>query len=256
MNNEIIVHLHGGLGHQLFQYAAALAIRKESNPSAKLFFILGHLSPDKYARELFDKGLVIKDIHDISPSFGTYLQRNPYERWNPKLLPTNPVLYLDGYFQYFHALNGVLPELCDDIYKKLVLKIPHKLIVPNTFGFIHVRKGKELSSLYYTTAMEMLQRGNPQLKNWLVFSDNMDWCRQQDIFRQKNITIVNESDEYQTLYFMVQCRGGAVLSNSTFGWWGAFMGAYAAGNHVVYPTKWSSSEKPVYLFPEDWIGLW
>lgn len=255
MNNEIIVHLHGGLGHQLFQYAAALAVRKESNPSANLFFILGQGSPEKYALEFFDKGTIIKDIYDISATFGTYLQRNPYERWNPKFLPSNPVLYLDGYFHYLQALNEVLPELCDSIYKKLVLSIPHKLIVPNTFGFIHIRKGKYQSPLYYKTGMEMLQRANPILKNWLVFSDDIEWCRQQDMFRNKNITIVNEKDEYQTLYFMIQCKGGAILSNSTFGWWGAFMGAYAAGNRVVYPTKWSSSV-PVYIFPEDWIGLW
>lgn len=258
MNNEIIVNLHGGLGHQLFQYAAALSVRKESNPSAELYFInsrntYNNLNHD-YIHDLFTKG---EKIEDISGTLGHYRQRSPFERWNPKFLPTNNTLFLDGYFQYLPAILDVLPELCDDVYKKLTNLVIYKATIPKTFGFVHVRRRNVpvQHSLYYRTGMNMIEQHNKNLKNWLVFSDDIEWCRQQEIFRRQNITLLDERDEYQTLYLMGQCRGGAVISNSTFSWWGAFMGTYAAGNQVIYPTSWSE-KGPVYLFPEEWIGLW
>lgn len=258
MNNEIIVHLHGELGQQLFQYAAALAVRKESNPSAEIYFVItrnsfNHLHHD-YIRDLFTQG---QPIEDISGTFGHYRQRNGYERWNPKLLPTNSKLYLDGYFQYLPAIVDVLPNLCDTIYRKLAQLVVYKATIPRTFGFVHVCRGKtpEQHSLYYSTAMNMLEKHNKNLKNWLIFSNDVEWCKEQQIFRKQNITILDEDNEYQILYLMAQCKAGAVISNNTLSWWGAFMGSFAAGNHVVYPTSWSE-RGPVYLFPEDWIGLW
>lgn len=265
MNNDIIVHLQGGLGNQLFQYAAALAVRKESNPTANLFFVStpsphNHLNHD-YIHDLFTKGTL---IHDISGQVGMYSQRNAFERWNPKFLPTNHTLYLEGYFQYLPAILDILPPLCDDIYRKLTHLVPYKTAIPSNFGFVHVRRGDYLKkpdyhwvqhNLYYMTGMNMLEKHNKNLKNWLIFSDDVEWCKDQEMFRKPNITILEEPNEYQALYLMAQCKAGAVISNSTFSWWGAFMGAYAAGNHVVYPTKWCGKES-VYLFPEDWIGLW
>lgn len=258
MNNEIIVHLHGGLGHQLFQYAAALAVRKESNPDAKIYFVKSRSSYNylhhDYTKELFTDG---EGIEDISGTLGHYRQRNGYERWNPKLLPTHNKLYLDGYFQYLPAILDVLPTICDDIYRKLANLVVYKATIPRTFGFVHVRRGAkpEQHSLYYSTGMNMLEKHNKNLKNWLIFSDDVEWCKEQQMFRKQNVTILDEKNEYQALYLMAQCKAGAVISNSTFSWWGAFMGAFATGNHVVYPTSWSE-KGPVYLFPEDWIGLW
>lgn len=258
MNNEIIVKLEGGLGHQLFQYTAALAVRKESNPSASLYFIVSpnphNIYHHDYITDLFSKGT---SIPNISGFFSSYVQRSPYERWNPKLLPTNNTLYLNGKFQYLPAILSILPDLCDQIYKRLASLVVYKATIPETFGFVHIRRGNRLTqpNLYYLTGMNMLEKHNKKLKNWLIFSDDVEWCKQQDMFRKQNITILEEPDEYQSLYLMSQCKAGAVISNSTFGWWGAFMGSYAAGNHVVYPTKWCENES-VYLFQEDWIGLW
>ena len=63
--------------------------------------------------------------------------------------------------------------------------------------------------------------------------------------------ILTGMNELHTLYCMIKCKGGAVISNSTFSWWGAILGE---NNKVVYPKNWYGDAKPT-LFPEGWICL-
>lgn len=51
---------------------------------------------------------------------------------------------------------------------------------------------------------------------------------------------------------MSLCYSGAICANSTFSWWGAFLGAYSQRNPVFVPRNWIR-EKIWNLFPEEWI---
>jgi hypothetical protein len=68
------------------------------------------------------------------------------------------------------------------------------------------------------------------------------------------IEIADEPDELNGLALMSLCRGGAIIGNSTYSWWGAMLGAEPAGAQIIYPTLWFSDAKPA-LFPSHWTRL-
>jgi hypothetical protein len=88
-------------------------------------------------------------------------------------------------------------------------------------------------------------------EQWLVFSDDIIWCRQQPCFQKENVVLCDEPNELIALHVMSSCGAGAVISNSSFSWWAAVLGEIAP---VVYPDLWSEHHKP-NLFPETWTRL-
>lgn len=84
----------------------------------------------------------------------------------------------------------------------------------------------------------------------IVFSDDMEWCRKQSIFRDAIFSpgIPGEVDVMQLTKFapmslpeaaldlnaMSFCRRH-IISNSSFSWWGAFLSGY---KNVAYPSRW------------------
>jgi hypothetical protein len=67
-------------------------------------------------------------------------------------------------------------------------------------------------------------------------------------------------NELQTLYAMMLCEAGAVISNSTFSSWGAMLGADKnTKSTIVYSKTWITAfpgEPPNPLrFREEWIGI-
>lgn len=267
MNEEIILQLQGGLGNQLFQYAAALSVQKEVNTHAKIYCISAenkhNLYNHNYVKDLFHELIELKNT--ILNSSCQYSQSNAFERWNPILLPSCSTLFLVGYFQYLPAIQEVLPFLQQRLLSRLlsVCKVP--MILPNgsQSAFFHVRRGDYLNHPtyhwsqeieYYNKGFQYIQKKNPFIYKWYIFSDDIDWCARQEFFKNKGFEFVRETDEYQSLSLMIQCQGGAVIANSTFSWWGAMLGAEYSKNPVVYPLKWCGNESPI-LFPQTWRGF-
>jgi hypothetical protein len=57
---------------------------------------------------------------------------------------------------------------------------------------------------------------------------------------------------------MTLCTGGAILSPSTFGSWGAFMGAgMNESSTIIYKSlvESISNKENLYDYPERWIGI-
>ena len=55
---------------------------------------------------------------------------------------------------------------------------------------------------------------------------------------------------------MSKCHAGAICANSSFSWWGAFLGAYEKRNLVFIPRDWIRNCKVDCLFPDEWIKLY
>jgi hypothetical protein len=94
---------------------------------------------------------------------------------------------------------------------------------------------------------------NPPSKIY-IFSDDSLWVKQQSYFSLNPglFEFINNKDELETLACMSLCCAGAICANSTFSWWGAFLGAYSIYSPVYIPERWIS--EPVHdLFPEEWI---
>jgi hypothetical protein len=267
MNEQILIQLQGGLGNQLFQYAAALAVQRESNSYARLFSITtpnkhNHLNHD-YGKDIF---LELEELPNLVLNDSCkYVQANAFERWNPKLLPSSSLLILSGYFQYFPAIKDVIHILQQKLLSRLLLACRTPRILPNSSqsAFLHVRRGDYLNHPtyhwsqtmdYYKKGIDYVEKHNAFIYKWYVFSDDIEWCKSQPLFQKNTLEFIEEPDEYHALSMMIQCQGGAVIANSTFSWWGAILGSHYSKSPVVYPLKWCG-EETVILFPQEWRGF-
>ena len=85
-------------------------------------------------------------------------------------------------------------------------------------------------------------------------TDDVQWAKQQDLFKSRLFHIIEHKNELETFNIMTQCHGGAICANSTFSWWGAFLGAHSKKAPVIIPQKWINLPI-VELFPKEWHSI-
>ena len=251
----IFVKLFGGLGNQLFQYAAGYLQRKKTN--GKLCFIKAinnHHDVTDYRIILgLDKYDTALPEHIVTLD----LKGSAFTTWNPK--DYMGAVLMDGYFQNYTMLEPILPEFKQVLLDSLksqreIMRLKYNIESPA--GFIHIRRGDytKLSDMhhvqgldYYTNALQQ----SPDL-NWYIFSDDLDWVMQQKVFTDLDPVFVDESDPIMSLALMCEIHDGAIIANSTFSWWGAYLGCGISS--VIYPLRWYNNTTPD-LFPEQWVGF-
>jgi hypothetical protein len=253
------VQLMGGLGNQLFQYAAGLAIQKQTGGKLYLYPALANKHSGIDYRILLYTGGIPQNTTLLTAH--TYSQRDAFEHWSP----TSPSLILcksmtlKGYFQYLPAIASVLPKIRESVLKGIP-SFPEYA----EYSFLHIRRGDYLNhptlhwtqgESYYIPAMKMIDS-----RKWIVLSDDIPWCRQQPWLvssqsgpanAEKSFIFIDEPNELRALGIMASCSKGAIIANSTFSWWGAIL---SDCQKVVYPSKWFASSKPT-LFPLSWICI-
>lgn len=258
----IFVNLMGGMGNQMFQYAAGLLQAEVMNGTLMLCkpHTNNHDTAD-YRDILFKVGN--KWNGDLPPHITLY-QEDGFAPWNPEQWKY-PTVYLYGYFQNYSVLKPVLPRFKEIILNSLseqrtLMKL--KYHITSGSAFLHVRRGDYvgLSNLHHLQDEDYYRIGYNQLtsskniyKIYLI-SDDIEWCKQQPFFKEINPTYVDESDPVNALAFMSEIHGGAIIANSTFSWMGAYLGTGLKTNAVYYPRKWFKDKNPD-LFPEEWVKI-
>ena len=119
---------------------------------------------------------------------------------------------------------------------------------------VHVRRGAYLSLphrhpfvgvKYLERAVAMFAaRGGGRRMRFLVCSDDIAWCRR--FFSRKEFKghdfIFSEGNDVMTdLFLMAKCRGGHICSNSSFSFWGAYLGSLDSppgAQLTVFPSMW------------------
>jgi hypothetical protein len=261
----IFVQLMGGLGNQLFQYAAGMLQAKITNGTLLLCKATqNHHSKKDYRDIMMNKG---NKYDDMLPSHISFYQEDAFKPWNPYDYKY-PTLYMYGYFQNYPSLKPILDEFRENILSHLNYQ---KSIVSKQYAikegdvFIHVRRGDYISTIninthhvqgleYYAKAIYILKE-SVNIKRWFIFSDDMKWCKEQDLFEQLQPIFIEEPDEVYTLAIMSEITSGAIIANSSFSWMGALLGVGTnKKNSVIYPKKWYKNTTPD-LFPTTWIGI-
>lgn len=129
---------------------------------------------------------------------------------------------------------------------------------------VHIRRGDYMKAdsqrihglcpmAYYAEAEKIICRSTEDTPRLYLFSDDPDWVRGH---YETNLpfTVVDVNDASQghlDIYLMSRCRH-AVIANSTFSWWGAWL-IEAPGKIVVAPRRWFADGRDASnLIPSGW----
>lgn len=274
-NKGIVPYLNGGLGNQLFKLAAGFTASKlfncplyilpnsfESNEhnihkidyTIHVFKYLGISFPGVF----FQKSILNEYGYNDHNSGSTYcFEYTSFDGCKPGLI-------LGHYYQNYTYIENYEKDIRERIVKSLMESPYFKCTYSTSRAFMHIRRGDYVTRPdafflqpieYYKNAVSLLLEKNPNIESILIISDDPEWVRQQDFFTQlPNAIILDNSNEVETICEMVCCLGGAICANSTFSWWGAFLGAYSARSPVIVPKKWYI-DAPSNLFPSEWMQL-
>lgn len=173
---------------------------------------------------------------------------------HPRYLSPGRDLYLDGYWQG----EAFCPDMRTRLRQEFKLSNPLSQqssavadqMVECESVAVHVRRGdyvtdtetgrifRCLDADYYRACLRDLQQYAPNLKVFL-FSNDVDWCRKYlDVgIPFSPVTHNDASTAHEDLYLISQCRH-AIIANSSFSWWGAFLSEEQHGRRVYYPDPW------------------
>lgn len=170
--------------------------------------------------------------------------------------------FLVGYFQSYKYLTWpsqqvdilqILPTLSEETTKNAEQEAP--LVVHVRLGdYRHEPDFGIPSASYYSNAIQELM-GKCEFKKIWLFSDEPDAAIEliPAEYRQRvNVNEFRDLDAATTIATM-NLGSAYVIGNSTFAWWGAFLGRNS-GAPVIAPREWFASiEDPADLIPPNWI---
>ena len=149
------------------------------------------------------------------------------------------VLFKEAYIQS-QLKKGLIPDVylqSEEYFKDIKWEWRTFLrldVVPNDYVVIHVRRGDYVGNPFYVDLMstDYYSRAMDQFENarFIVISDNIEYCKQQDVF--KNCEFSNGT-ELEDLNLMAGARG-VIMANSSFSWWGG----YLCDGKVIAPKTW------------------
>lgn len=270
--SKIVARIKGGIGNQLFTYAAARRMALANNSILLLDDVSGfdndHVYNRIYQLNHFNIQAPKASFTDRLEPFSRirrYIKRRKsnslpffersyilqeFDAFDARILDVKPVntIYLEGYWQSQNYFADIKETIRDDA----------KIIAPvdslNETAFIsikncnsvavHVRffdvpteeNGNNAPEDYYKRAFAKMKDIAPDA-HYFIFSDNPEAARLKIKLPDDQITFVthNQGEEsaYADLWLMSQCKH-FIIANSTFSWWGAWLGTHE-GKQVIAP---------------------
>ena len=264
---SVIAIVKGGLGNQLFVYAAARALALRTNRDLLLDTHRGYTN-DTYGRSYRLDRFPIRaepmpeewriaptlkhPLHKLKRAWNKLLSRDRRsylaehhqqdESQLTALQPKADRITLLGYWQseaYFADRAEVIrrelrpPAPTDARNLQLAKEMENSDSV-----FLHVRRVRydpRLASDYYQAAIRHIRQCFPNARFYL-FGDDLAWPRSQLDFGGSEVVEVNHNsdNELADLWLMSRCRH-AIAANSSFSWWGAWLGNPSSDREVCFP---------------------
>jgi hypothetical protein len=302
----IITRLTGGLGNQMFQYAAGLALAQARRTVLKLDVSWFRENPEYEAHNRYDLSCLniteqFATAEEVDRSRGVALTRA--ERWSiavgrrlrfyryaaryaapanwhrpgsfayyPEFLAQPDGTYLDGMFQS-EKFIGAAADTLRRHFSPRYPSPPHQAalaaqIRQGPSAAIHFRRGdylrnptfsREMGVIpigYYDRAVRLVQERHPGL-TWYIFSDDIDAVAREFTPPGPHVFVRNPAADHpiEKIRLMSLCDH-AIIGNSTFAWWGAWLNP-AARRTVVGPDPWfaASPHDSRDVLPESWLRL-
>jgi len=284
---SIVAVVKGGLGNQLFIYAAARALALRTG--RRLYLDVGSYARDTFSRTFrLDRFPIEAAIADV-PVAGSGLRAWRYRQlrsfnkllplsWrshikeavDPRrfavLAPRRATVIVDGYWQdedYFadHAVQ-VRRELAPPApVDNDLLRLGDRLAACDS-AFVHVRRRYYrylLSPDYYQRAIDRIC-GRLTRPCFLAVGDDPEWMSRNLDFHGHTVeTGSPDGDELSDLWLMSRCRN-AIIANSSFSWWGAWLqngegestvfAPAQTGLRLAMPARWQRVSNVVTPAPD------
>ena len=177
--------------------------------------------------------------------------------------------YLSGYWQSERYFGAYAQQIRKDFTFSIAPSLENQRILEKIRSVnavsVHVRRGDYLKSKanldlygvcsieYYRNAIALI-RDKIEDPYFLIFADDMDWIRDQ-LGTDENIVYIDHnrgSESFNDMRLMSACSHH-IIANSTFSWWGAWLGSNE-NKIVVAPEPWFNSKRMDTrdLIPKPW----
>lgn len=258
-------YIGGRLGNQLFQIAAALSLAIDHN--AEAFF------PDYKERNDYNipinRKMVFPNLNFEKPHAKveyTYIEHQDF-KFSP--IPYRPNMKIYGYFQsekfFKHNKDKILPyfEPSDNIIAYLQEKYSDLLSHPCTVA-IHLRgylqEDPNLEKMFPYVGREYVEQAAslfPEDALFVILSDQIDWVKQELKDFSRPHVFIEKQAHYHDLFLMSLMKH-QIVSNSSFGWWGAYLNKNPE-KVVVAPYPWFHPQHHLsseHIIPDDWVKIY
>lgn len=286
----IILRLMGGLGNQMFQYAYARMLQQVYNEELTIDitgfeydmlrgFSLDnfdipkeiHISSDqklldisfKIRMKIIDKFINYKYSENVYSSLRSclgmyYFNGLVYYPFTKSIFKNK---YINGYFQsekYFEPIK----ELIKNELKVTPPPNSENLKIINEINncnsvCVHIRRGDYLkyksilvcNENYYLRGMDIINENVEEAK-FFIFSDDIEWIKDNYIFKYPVTFIQNNNPDYEELRLMYTCKH-FVISNSSFSWWAQYL-SQNSEKIVVAPDHWFTDGRKTDIYLDWW----
>jgi len=292
----IVTKLMGGMGNQMFQYAFAKHLATKHNVHLKIdtrylidrtpreasfvfrnydldifnlsaevatdeeIATLTHRTSIELANKILNRLIGRKQSHVLEPHFN----------FSESCFLSSANSYLEGYWQsekYFKPIEASL-RTNDFSFRNAMSPMATALgsmIQSSDAICVNIRRGDFVTNDFHgAVGLDFYRKAesiiSPRLidPHYFVFSDEMDWCRENITFAGK-VTYVGH--EYAGFKFqdyirlMAMCKH-FIIPNSSFAWWAVWLND-SKDKTVVAPKKWFNNSKwdTRDLTPDEWIKI-
>jgi len=265
----IIVRLIGGLGNQLFQYAAARQLSEIHQTELKIDISqFEEYKLHKYSLQHFN---IIEDFISKEEICGIKEIKARYFHFDLEFKKISDNIILKGYWQSEKYFVDIVEIIRQELTVKSPLsgndkKIAEQIMYCDSVS-VHIRRTDYLPSTYKEQLFEAcsldyykysVDRIASAVKrpHFFVFTDDKVWVR-ENFQLPYPITFVDHNGpdkNYEDMRLMSLCKHN-IIANSSFSWWGAWLNKNSK-KMIFAPKKWfteiaRSSSKDV--IPDSWI---
>ena len=292
---KVVVRISGGLGNQLFIHAAALALAERTDRSLcydLTDFLIFH--GRKYQMRQFDgpsrtphwtwlrSGLYLlayivykrvdARLFPLLLRWMNVLRFDEKSPWiveptffDPSIGASSRLLYVDGNRQHLAYLPSEATVRRAFRFVNAPCERNRQSLARFETGpsvSVHIRRGDYLVTPgcsvlgidYYRKATEVIREREPA-PLWVVFSDDIPWCRTHFGFLENAVFVEgNEAEPWEDLRLMAACQHH-VIANSSFSWWGACLGRDPDGLTVAPEYWFENLPTQSCLLKEGWLTV-
>lgn len=285
---RVEVFLKGGLGNQLFQYAAARGLASHLGADRITLNLSFYRKPLQVLQSVSVRKFELLPFIDnpiTQIKTGSYFQafrqrtrksgfsstgstsfKEKNASYQDRFWKSQAPIYLEGYFHSLRYFENVSEELRNEFSgassRVSTISQSVRTIANSRALGVHVRRGDYLAnSTYNILGPDYYQRTIQTAVNDIAptaiyfFSDDSKWLKKQDFSRMGSVISNKNLSDVEEFLLLASCDH-FVIANSSFSWWAAWLGN-DPGKRVYAPKEWfaTSDTRPENYFPSSWTVI-